>query len=120
VNRERHERYLEQSARRAAPKAITRHSAPVDREALLALRVQTLEPWKRVALTLAGLAIGFGGVWLGTETGFATLVVVSVVVSTPLLLFGLFGRRKTVEQILDAMSSEIAGEALSSLLALLD
>ena len=112
----RHQSYLERSALREAQKAFRNRSrAEVRFEEFLALRVQTVEGWKRLLAILLGLgAIGFAGwslvtgfnVWIGLLFGVVGLVV---------FLGGLIGWKESVEGVLDASADALFNRLLDAL-----
>ena len=58
MSRESHRKYLENAALREAQKAIARKGREnFSRDELLRLRIQIVEPWKRIVLGLLGLVL---------------------------------------------------------------
>ena len=62
MNQAQRARYLQRAVLREAQKTLQRHhGAPLTRDELLGLRVQSVEPWKRILLVLMGACpLGFG------------------------------------------------------------
>ncbi len=112
----RHQSFLERSALREAQKAFRdRSRAEVKLAEFLALRVQTVEWWKRLLAILLGLgAMGFAGwsiatsfnVWIGLLFGVVGLVV---------FLGGLIGWKESVEGVLDASADALFNRLLDAL-----
>jgi hypothetical protein len=116
VSLARHQSFLERSALREAQKAFRdRSRAEVKLAEFLALRVQTVEWWKRLLAILLGLgAMGFAGwsiatsfnVWIGLLFGVVGLVV---------FLGGLIGWKESVEGVLDASADALFNRLLDAL-----
>lgn len=93
---------LTRQAIRLAQRESRKRGRPLTKEEVLKLSVQTVDPWVRVLLALAGVALASFGIWLLTrEAGGLGLV---------LLIFGLLmvgaslvGWRKTVEAALNGV-----------------
>jgi len=103
MSRESHEQFLKQAALREAQKAISRRGGGAfKKEDLYILRIQTLEPWKRVSLFALGIFIcGFGvfamkefAVWLG---------VIAILVGVFLAGAAIIGKKRTVVAALDGI-----------------
>ena len=112
----RHQSYLERSALRAAQKAFRdRSRAEVRLEDFLALRVQTVEWWKRLLAMLLGLAaLGFAG-W-SLVTGFNLwIAVVFGIVGLGVFLGGLIGWKESVEGVLNASAEALFNRLLDAL-----
>lgn len=113
MSRESHQRHLERIALREAQKAIARHAGdtPLRLESLAQLRIQTVEPWKRIVLSVPALAllvagVGFcvnGPLWLGLLLGIAGLALLAIAV---------IGRRKTIHSALDGIDIALLFEGL--------
>ncbi len=103
MSAESHKRYIEQCALREAQKAINRHGrSAFGKEDFAGLRIQTVEPWKRVLLALLGALSAAGGYYaLTDDIGWLSLILFTL--SLLLLLAALFGVRKTVEAALDGV-----------------
>ena len=104
----RHQSYLERSALREAQKAFRdRSRAEVKFEEFLALRVQTVEWWKRLLAILLGLgAISFAG-W-SLVTGFNVwITLVFGLIGLAVFLGGLIGWKEPVEDVLNASADAL-------------
>ena len=117
MSRESHKRFLEQSARRAATRAKNR----AGRKALTIqdvrqLKIQTVEPWKRVVLFVFGVLFGGAGVVTLTED-IAWVGGLLLVVAFALISIALIGRKKTIERVLDVID---VGDILSGIVDLID
>ena len=110
MSRETHRRYLESSARRGARRALERNPE-VSRDELRSLKVQTIEPWKRVVAGLLSVSLSVTGGWLAkSDQRVIGLCMLGVGVLG--FLFSIFGWRKT----LDGLSSAIdIGDILDGL-----
>lgn len=94
---------LSRQAIRLAQRKGEKAGRPLSREEILRLRVQTVEPWKRILIMAIGLLAGvfsfvcyrFGApVWI-----WAALTLCSVII----LLFGAFGRKAYLDRELQKM-----------------
>jgi len=75
------------------------------------LKIQVVEPWKRLLLAFTAFVLGFAAYLLYMENITSSYVAAGVaVLSLVFLVTGLFGRKKTVDQAL-------AGAELISLLS---
>ncbi len=112
----RHQSYLERAALREAQKAFRdRSRAEVKLEEFLALRVQTVEWWKRLLAMLLGLgAMGFAG-W-SLVTGFNVWITL-IFGGLGLIVFGcgLIGWKESVESVLDASADALFQRLLDAL-----
>ncbi len=112
----RHQSYLERSALREAQKAFRdRSRAEVKLEEFLALRVQTVEWWKRLLAILLGLgAMCFAG-W-SLATGFNVWITL-IFGGLGLIVFGcgLIGWKESVEGVLNASADALFNRLLDAL-----
>lgn len=112
---ESHRRYLEKQALREAQKALDRHGADHFRQLDLArLKIQTMEPWKRLLLAFLGLASGPGayGALIADIRWLSGLLFLLV---GGLLLKGILGSKLTIERALDGIDLSFLLEALIDL-----
>jgi hypothetical protein len=121
VNQPRRARYLERAALREAQKALRREGKEsFTRDELLQLRIQSVEPWKRIVLGTLGTACSGTGVYVLFEKdamfGGLFLVVFGIV----FLLIGLIGHRKTIESCLEAIGNEPANGVIEAVFNALD
>src|SRR5688572_19195614 len=108
MSRESHHRYLEQAALREAQKAFSRGQERATVRDFLSLRVQTVEPWKRMCCLLIGCGFGAVAVWLAVEhetnlwaVGFlAALSLLSIIV-------GIIGWKRPVEVVLNSTADAL-------------
>jgi len=112
-----HQRFLEESVRRAALRA--QRKAP-DKTFQLRdvhrIRVQTVEPSKRIVALLLGLA-GAGGGFLALSASKTGLGIFLFIASFFLTLTGVFGWKKTIEGLADVID---VGELLSGIFECID
>jgi hypothetical protein len=116
VSLTRHQSYLERSALREAQKAFRdRSRAEVRLEDFLALRVQTVEWWKRLLAMLLGLgAMGCAG-W-SLVTGYnGWIALLFGVVGLGVFLGGLIGWKESVEGVLNASADALFLRLLDAL-----
>jgi hypothetical protein len=118
VSRESHQQFLEQSARCAATRAKRRAGGKaLTIRDVRRLKVQTVEPRKRVVFFVLGIVFGGAGVvawradirWLG-----ATLCGVAFV----LVLIAIIGRKRTIERVLDGIHA--GGDVLNGIIELIN
>ena len=112
----RHQSYLERSALREAQKAFRdRSRAEVKLAEFLALRVQTVEWWKRLLAMLLGLgAMSFAG-W-SLATGFNVWITIGFgLIGLAVFLAGLIGWKESVEGVLDASADALFNRLLDAL-----
>ncbi len=108
--------FLERSSLREAQKAFRdRSRAEVKLEEFLALRVQTVEWWKRLLAILLGLgAMSFAG-W-SLATGFNLWIAVGFsIVGLGVFLGGLVGWKESVEGVLNASAYALFNRLLDAL-----
>lgn len=111
-----HQSYLERSALREAQKAFRdRSRAEVKLAEFLALRVQTVEWWKRLLAMLLGLgAMSFAG-W-SLVTGFnGWIALLFGVIGLVVFLGGLIGWKESVESVLNASADALFNRLLDAL-----
>lgn len=116
MNLTRHQSFLERGALREAQKAFRdQPRAGVKIDEFLALRVQTVEWWKRLLAMLLGLAsLAFAG-W-SLATGFNIWIsVVLGIVGLGVFLGGLIGWKESVEGVLNASADALFKSILDAL-----
>ena len=103
MSREFHKRYLEQVALREAQKALDKNKpGSLNRVSFGQLRIQTVEPWKRVLV--AAIALSFlGAAIVAICVGFFWAGVFLSATGLGLLLFAGLGRKKTIDAALDGV-----------------
>jgi hypothetical protein len=103
VSRESHRGHLERAALREAQKAFDpKNPSTFDRQSFSSLRIQTVEPWKRIVLAAAGaLVVSSGFVIMSAGLFWTGLIFAALGVG--LLTFGLLGRRKPIDATLDGI-----------------
>lgn len=111
-----HQSYLERAALREAQKAFRdRSRAEVQLEEFLALRVQTVEWWKRLLAMLVGLAaMSFAGWSLATAFN-VWLAIVFGIVGLGVFLGGLIGWKESVESVLNTSADALFNCLLDAL-----
>lgn len=123
MNPEKRARYIERTALRAAQKEIQRNDGkPLTRDELLDLKIQSVEPWKRVLLgVLGGIPMVCGAI-AATRTDGGEFVVWIGVTLFGLIFFciGLFGRRRTVDECLSQLGEGLAEGVIRLIAAALD
>lgn len=111
MSAESHKKYIEQQALREAQKAIDRGQSSLRKENCANLRVQTLEPWKRVVVALGGLLLIAGGLLvLREDIGWLALLLFAP--GTLTILGAIFGIKKTVEAALNGVDVSYIFDAL--------
>ena len=114
MSNDSHRRFLERAALREAQKAF-RSRDGVRKEDFFALRVQTVEPWKRLAAFVVGLLfVGMTG-WAFNEGFDAWAIFVFGAIALVFLVVGVVGRRKPVEGVLDATADAVFQRLLDAL-----
>lgn len=112
MSKESHRQYLEQRALREAQKAIDRRGRDgFGVSDFGRLRIQTIEPWKRVLLCGIGLLFGGAGVYTIKE-GADCIALILFALGAFCLLASMFGRRRTVEAALNGIDFVSLIEAL--------
>jgi hypothetical protein len=112
MSTESHKRYLEQRALREAQKAIDRGGRDGFGGGDFArLRIQTVEPWKRVVLGGTGFLFGSVGIYALKESA-DWIAVIFLVLGASCLLASIFGRKQTVEAALDGIDLTYLLDAL--------
>lgn len=102
MSQDKHRKFLEHSALREAQKAIRSRGDSFKKEDLGRLRIQTVEPWKRVVALLIG---GFFGVLTVVAIREKYHVIALVLFPMLALLFfgaGVFGYKKPIDTVIDA------------------
>jgi hypothetical protein len=103
MSAESHKRYLEKRALGEAQKAIDRHGRQcLRKEDFAALRIQTVEPWKRVCLGLFG-ALFVGAGFYAFHEGAPGFAVAFFGVGAFCALASIFGRKKTIDTALESI-----------------
>lgn len=113
---------LEKRAVKAGVKASKKSHHLVSPAELMALRVQVMSPYLRGFLLLLGLALIVCG-WFGWPTSSPVACGIEAVSGFIAVLFGAFGIRRTLSNVLDSLDAlevgetilEMIGEAVSSL-----
>lgn len=110
MSRESHHEFLEQSAARTVRRALARDAQKLlQREDAAKLRIQTVEPWKRILCLLIGgflLAASWG---LCLDDGNIWAVMLIGALGLAAAFVGMFGRKKSIDDVLEA-----SGDALIS------
>lgn len=109
-------------ALKAGVKASRKRHHVVSKDELLALKVQTMPATTRVLLVILGLVlIAFG--WFGWPSESNAVQALEILGGIFSLLFGSFGIRRTLSQVLESMDAidlagvvvDLIGEALSNI-----
>ena len=115
MSRDSHQRFLEQAALREAQKAFRSRNG-VRKEDFFALRVQTVEPWKRIgAIAVAFSFIAFA-VWALKKDLDSWVVAIFAGFAVLLLIVGLLGSKKPVEAVLNAGGDALFRRFLDAIL----
>src|SRR5688572_16090529 len=95
-----HRDFLERSATRSARRAQARAATKrLDREDVAKLRIQTVEPWKRIVCLLAGAGLlGLAG-WMWREELSPGALVCVAAIGAMLIVIAAFGWKKPVERL---------------------
>ena len=115
MSREKHRRFLEQSALREAQKAIRSRGDNFKKEDLGRLRIQTLEPWKRIIALLIG---SFFAVLTFIAIRGDYHIVALILFPAFALLFigaGVLGYRKPVDAVIDAAADAALSRILDAI-----
>ena len=106
---------VESRALKAGIKASRKRHHVVSKEELLDLRVQTMPAAFRAALLLFGAAL-VASAWFGWPTDSNAIQGLEVLAGIFSMLFGAFGIRRTLSQILDTMDSIELAEVIVQLI----
>jgi hypothetical protein len=115
MSQEKRRRFLEQSALREAQKAIRSRGDSFKKEDLGRLRIQTLEPWKRIVALLIGI---FFSVLTFIAIRDEYHVVALILFPAFGLLFigaGVWGYRKPVDAVIDAAADAAFSRILDAI-----
>ena len=103
MSRESHRAYLERAALKAAQRAIDRKGGGKLTELQArGLKVQTIEPWKRLLIALLGAGLATLS-YLSIANDQVTLGVVLAIGSVGLFLIALVGRRRHADAVFDGI-----------------
>lgn len=123
MNYQRRAKYLERAALREAKREVFRRDGkPLTRDELLELRIQSVEPWKRILLSVIGaIALTFGSLITVKCNGpeYVGGLVVALL-GLAAFLNGLFGRRRTVEECLRQVGEALTNNVIEFLCQALD
>lgn len=117
MSRATHEQFLRKSARGSVIRESRRRSgAPLTLDRVRELKVQTMEPWKRVVSALVGLLFCLAGsfAWNHDVTGLSILL---FGLGAIFVLMACFGRKRTMKAILDKVD---VGDIVSGIIDLID
>ena len=107
---------IERRAIKAGIKASKKRHHAVSKEELLELRVQTMPAAFRTALILLGIAL-IASAWFAWPSNSNSIQGLEAVAGIFSLLFGAFGIRRTLSQVLDTMDSIELADVLVQLIA---
>jgi hypothetical protein len=116
MSRESHRRYLEKAALKEAQKALAKNGREsLNPESFARLRIQTVEPWKRLSLAFTSLLmIGAGVYLLSTGDFWPGVIVISL--GLGVLALAVFGSRKTIGSVFDGVDLiSLAAETFDAL-----
>jgi hypothetical protein len=103
MSRESHQKFLEQSACRTVRRAQARDAGKtLRREAACKLRMQTVEPWKRIVCLIIGaffLAVSW---MIQRDDGNIWAVLFLGALGLSAMLLGTFGHEKPIDAVLNA------------------
>jgi hypothetical protein len=103
MSSESHRQFLERAALREAQRALDRSgSTRISRDDIGSLKIQTVEPWKRVVVGIIATGLGGGGFALLSEIRW--LGVTCIVAGFLLLLVAILGRRKAIDSLVDSVN----------------
>lgn len=110
MSEESHRKYLESVARREAQKAVAKNPG-LSRDRLRRLKVQTIEPWKRVSAGVFSLGVAATGVWLtsAADQAWGGWLIVAGILG---LLFSVLGWKRTLDGLSNAID---VGDILDAL-----
>jgi hypothetical protein len=103
MSRQSHEEFLKRSVRQTLIRERERRDkAHWSVDEVRQLKIQTVEPWKRVVYGFLGLTTAMGGVLTLSEKNRA-IGIVMLVVSLMLMFVAAFGIKKSVEAVFNAI-----------------
>ncbi len=110
---------LEKRAVKAGVKASVKLGHVVSEQELMELRVQTLSTTLRVILVLAGIAL-IASCWFAWPYPSVAARVLEAISGVFSLLFGIFGIRRTLGQLLETLDvADLAGTVLDGILEMI-
>lgn len=101
MSKESHRQYLEAVALREAQKALVRNPE-TSRNDLLTLKIQTIEPYKRIMVGALSLSVSGVGIYL-TKSDHGTAGPWFMCIGVLGLLFSIFGWRRTLDGLSGAI-----------------
>ena len=112
MSRESHRAYLEKVALKAAQRAIDRNGGgKLTESQARQLKVQTIEPWKRITIALIGAALG-GLSYACFHSDIGWLGVILGIGSMATFIIALAGRRKDAAKVFDGLDLLLILDAL--------
>ncbi len=106
--RSSHKDFLERAALREAQKAFRHEAARPSIADFLALRIQTVEPWKRLACVIVGLGWCAFALWLSLDrNGSPWAALLLGMLGLFCLVVGVLGWKRPVEEVLDATAQAL-------------
>jgi hypothetical protein len=103
MSRESHREFLKRSAQRTlARERERRHKERWSAQEVRRLKIQTVEPWKRIILAVLGAAATAGG-FVALSNDEPALGIALFVVALLLFLVAAYGIRKTIEGLTDSI-----------------
>lgn len=116
MSKESHQRFLERTARRAVErKRLKDAQRRPTQDAVAKIRIQTVEPWKRISCMLIGTGFLFVSWLIQQNDGNLYAVLFLGFLGTLGLIIGLFGKKRTIESILNATGDSIISNLLDGL-----
>lgn len=98
-----HQQYLERNALRAAQKAIDRKGRDgFTKNDFAHLRIQTVEPWKRIILFIPGALSLVAGVFMVLEKNWWAGILLGGI-GAVIIFIAILGKKKTIETALDGI-----------------
>jgi hypothetical protein len=105
---------IEHRAIKAGVKASKKRHHVVSEQELLSLRVQTMPAWLRITLVLSGVTLLASG-WFGWPSESNAIQGVEAVSGIFAILFGSFGVRRTLSNVVEAVDAvDLVGSVLEA------
>jgi hypothetical protein len=109
-------KFIEQSALRAARKALAAGRIDGSRASLLDLRVQTMRPSERIYTLVAGLAFAGTGLTLWLRDGSVIIVVVCGIAAVATVAVAVVGCRRPFGNVLRSLGEEVGDSIVSGII----
>jgi hypothetical protein len=116
VNRESHRQYVERAALREAQRVFAGREQRANLGDFLALRIQTVPPWKRMCCVAIGVGVGAIAGWLAVERAASPWAIgFLAVLSLVALVVGIIGWKRPVEAVLEGTADALFNRLIDAL-----